>query len=535
MRRPDKFKLAYKLTFSYLIYHIVLVLIILFFADQGIVSIEHRFEEKYRETAETSMDALNQNLLQLKDMLTLAMYGENIQTLRGRKGHLTTYEEVDLKLKVRNELSAMVNQYSYVKDMGMYLPEYEIWIDTGTWFKNHTIPGRKIYGDLMEVKDGEIYLRLGLQNEKKYMEGYVCLNNSEFIKMLDQKMDDGILMKVAIDGLELSQVENEEDYHQILVKSTLYSIEVTYYIPAKMLSFRKYLYILGGISIAFLAIIAIAFSGYLNKAIHRPLNNIVQFMEKAKEENSTELAIHQGPEEFHYVTTEFNKMKEYLEYYIQHRYEQEIIMKQMELDHLQEQIKPHFLYNCFANISNLCKSYDVEKVEKLSAALSKYYSYITRTGKNLVTLSAEYEHMKNYLTIQKIRFEDRVYIEVEDLPAQGELVTVPRLILQPIVENSYKYVFEHVEKEGRLRVKTKETEEAISIIVEDSGFEMSDTVIMRIQEAFTKDDGHITGLGNLNKRLQFINPQNKIDVKKSELGGSEIVLTIIKEGDGEHV
>lgn len=312
MRRPDKFKLAYKLTFSYLIYHIVLVLIILFFADQGIVSIEHRFEEKYRETAETSMDALNQNLLQLKDMLTLAMYGENIQTLRGRKGHLTTYEEVDLKLKVRNELSAMVNQYSYVKDMGMYLPEYEIWIDTGTWFKNHTIPGRKIYGDLMEVKDGEIYLRLGLQNEKKYMEGYVCLNNSEFIKMLDQKMDDGILMKVAIDGLELSQVENEEDYHQILVKSTLYPIEVTYYIPAKMLSFRKYLYILGGISIAFLAIIAIAFSGYLNKAIHRPLNNIVQFMEKAKEENSTELAIHQGPEEFHYVTTEFNKMKEYL-------------------------------------------------------------------------------------------------------------------------------------------------------------------------------------------------------------------------------
>lgn len=152
-----------------------------------------------------------------------------------------------------------------------------------------------------------------------------------------------------------------------------------------------------------------------------------------------------------------------------------------------------------------------------------------------MTLSAEYEHMKNYLTIQKIRFEDRVHIEVEDLPAQGELVTVPRLILQPIVENSYKYVFEHVEKEGRLRVKTKETEEAISIIVEDSGFEMSDTVIMRIQEAFTKDDGHITGLGNLNKRLQFINPQNKIDVKKSELGGSEIVLTIIKEGDGEHV
>lgn len=528
--KADKLKLAYKLTFCYLLYHILLVTAILFFVDRGIVLLENRFEEKYRENAEVSMEALNQRLLQLKDTLTLAMYGENIQVLRGRKGSLTTYEEVNLKLKVKSELSVLANQYGYIKDLGIYLPEYETWIDVGTWFENQSIPGRKLFGDVLEVRSGEIYLRLGMQNEKKYMEGYACLNSSELQKLLDQKIDDNMRMQVTIDGQELSELENAQDYYPISVQSELYPIEVTYYIPPEIMSLRKYLYVLGGISILFLAITAAAFSRYLNKAIHRPLNNIVRFMEQAKEEKGGEPAVHQGLEEFNYVTAEFNKMKEYLEYYTRRRYEQEIIMKQMELDHLQEQIKPHFLYNCFANISNLCKSYDVEKVEKLSHALSKYYSYVTRTGKEMVSLREEYEHMKNYLIIQKIRFEGRVSIEVQDLPQAGDTVEVPRLILQPIVENAYKYVFEHVEKEGKLIICAEENDTTVTITIEDSGYQMGEDVLCRIQDALKKEDVHITGLGNLEKRLQFVDPENKIHAGRSSLGGVKMVLTVRKSG-----
>ena len=528
--KADKLKLAYKLTFCYLLYHILLVTAILFFVDRGIVLLENRFEEKYRENAEVSMEALNQRLLQLKDTLTLAMYGENIQVLRGRKGSLTTYEEVNLKLKVKSELSVLANQYGYIKDLGIYLPEYETWIDVGTWFENQSVPGRKLFGDVLEVRSGEICLRLGMQNEKKYMEGYACLNSSELQKLLDQKIADNMRMQVTIDGQELSELGNAQDYYPITVRSELYPIEVTYYIPPEIMSLRKYLYVLGGISILFLAITAAAFSRYLNKAIHRPLNNIVRFMEQAKEEKGGEPAVHQGLEEFNYVTAEFNKMKEYLEYYTRRRYEQEIIMKQMELDHLQEQIKPHFLYNCFANISNLCKSYDVEKVEKLSHALSKYYSYVTRTGKEMVSLREEYEHMKNYLIIQKIRFEGRVSIEVQDLPQAGDTVEVPRLILQPIVENAYKYVFEHVEKEGKLIICAEENDTTVTITIEDSGYQMGEDVLCRIQDALKKEDVHITGLGNLQKRLQFVDSENKIHAGHSSLGGVKMVLTVRKRG-----
>lgn len=535
IRKSDNFKLAYRLTFYYLLYHILLVIAILFFADQVLLRIEKQFEQKYQRTVEESMEDLNQKILQLKDVLTLTMYGENMQILQGRKGQLTTYEEVELKLKVKNELTVLASQYSYIKDIGIYIPEYETWIDVGTWFGRSKAPEEQFKGERLELADGEICLRLGLQNGKEYTEGYVSLNSTELYKLLDQKLDQDIVMQISIDGKELTEVKEKEKYHVLLVESDIYPIEVRYYIPASLLSFRKYLYILGGIAILFLMITAIAFSRYLNRAIHRPLNNIVRFMESAKEQNYKEPAVHQGPEEFHYVTLEFNKMKEYLEYYTRHRYEQEIIMRQMELDHLQEQIKPHFLYNCFANISNLCKSYDVEKVEQLSRALSKYYSYITRTGRSLVTLQAEYTHMKNYLTIQKIRFEKRVQMEVGDLPAAAEQMLVPRLILQPVVENAYKYAFEHVETGGYLRIHTEEDEKSVRIIVEDSGYQTDEDTVTRTREALEKEGVNITGLGNLQKRLQFLHPENGMKIERSELGGIKNTVIIRKEEAERHV
>lgn len=369
--KPDKLKLAYKLTFCYLLYHILLVTAILFFVDRGIVLLENRFEEKYRENAVVSMDALNQRILQLKDTLTLAMYGENVQVLRGRKGSLTTYEEVNLKLKVKSELSVLANQYGYIKDLGIYIPEYETWIDVGTWFENQSIPGRKLFGDVLEVRSGEICLRLGMQNEKKYMEGYACLNSSELQKLLDQKIADNMRMQVTIDGQELSELGNAQDYYPITVRSELYPIEVTYYIPPEIMSLRKYLYVLGGISILFLAITA---------------------------------------------------------------------------------------------------------------------------------------------------------------PQAGDTVEVPRLILQPIVENAYKYVFEHVEKEGKLIICAEENDTTVTITIEDSGYQMGEDVLCRIQDALKKEDVHITGLGNLEKRLQFVDPENKIHAGRSSLGGVKMVLTVRKSG-----
>lgn len=292
-RKSVKFKLAYRLIFYYLLYHILLVIAILVIADRGILSIEKWFEQKYQKNAEESMADLNQKILQLKDALTLTMYGENVQVLQGRKGQLSTYDVIELKLKIKKELVVLASQYGYIQDIGIYLPQYDTWIDVKTWFENRSAPKEQIKGDLLSIKNGEIYLRLGIQNKKNYCEGYICLNTNELYKLLDQKIDESIVMQISVDQQELPAIENEEKYHQITVKSDLYPIEVRYYIPLDTLSLRRYLYVLGVISIVFLTITAVAFSRHLNKAIHKPLNNIVRFMENAKEQHYGEPVVHQ--------------------------------------------------------------------------------------------------------------------------------------------------------------------------------------------------------------------------------------------------
>lgn len=274
-----------------------------------------------------------------------------------------------------------------------------------------------------------------------------------------------------------------------------------------------------------------AFWSYLNKAIHRPLQNMVRYMKGINQGNYEEVLKHEGVEEFEYVTMEFNRMKENMEMYIEKYYEQEIAMKQMELDYVQEQIKPHFLYNCFFNISNLCKTYDVDKVERLTLALARYYRYITRTGSRMVTLKEEYDHMKNYLVVQKIRFGDRVDIRTDPLPESGNQVLVPRLILQPIVENAYKYVFEHVESHGKLAVSTEVTAQTVIIQIEDSGYNTVDEVILRTQAAVRQSGNPATALGYLLKRLQYADPGNGIEIGRSSLGGVSCRVVIIKKGD----
>lgn len=526
MRNKSKgLKLADKITFSYLTYHILMVVLILLFVSVEIMRIQTSFEKQYRKDAEESILNLNERILQAQDALTLAMYGENVQMLRGRKGHLTVYEETNLELKIKNELTVLASQYQYVKDMGMYIPEYKMWIDARTWFEKKEEPSWTMKKGSLQIENGEIYFWTGIQDKHKSIEGYVWLDKEAIYELLENSIDEKVAMDIYIDNQCLTD-NKVEGYHEIRVKSDIYPIEIRYYVPADMLSFKNEVYIVGILSVVVLVITALIFSSYLNREIHKPINNLVQFMESIKEENYKEQLEPCGKEEFHYVTLEFNKMKEYLEEYIEHKYEQELVMKQMELDHLQEQIKAHFLYNCFANISNLCKTYDVEKAEELSAALSKYYNYITRTNTDLIFLKEEYNHMKTYLTIQKIRFGNRVEIEVEELPANRGDIEVPRLILQPIVENSYKYCFEHVAEDALLRIYVKEEEEILKVIIEDSGYEMNDDTVKRIEAALNKGKGALSGLGNLQKRLKFIHPGNRIEVEKSELGGVKSTVII---------
>ena len=210
-----------------------------------------------------------------------------------------------------------------------------------------------------------------------------------------------------------------------------------------------------------------------------------------------------------------NHTAEMLNEYINEHYIQEIQVKDANFKVLQSQIHPHFLYNCFATIQSLIKLGEYEKAGILTKELSLYYSYITKNKKMLVSLKEEWDHMIRYLKIQKIRFEDNVTYEIDEINEKIENYTVPKVIFQPIVENCFKYAFKNID-DGKLKISYIEDDEYFYITFEDNG-KIEDEEIIRLNNKIFDQNIEISGLINVAQRvLNYSQGKNSVIIKRSK-------------------
>lgn len=537
MFRVKRIKLAYKVIGIYLASHILIAMSILAIIGVSIKIMEEAFIERYLMNAEQHMEYFDEELFNLKSLLVYTMQNQSILVLKEQYDQLSEYNKVKWKKQAKEEIVTLASQYKWIRDIGIYIPEIDLWVTSIGWFEADKNIDRLDENVLLDMVDNTLYVHM--RDQEKNTKAYIRIDSYEMNKLIDKiRFDKEIYVETRINGKLLEQETTEEQRlakrdRKLTIKSSLYPIEMDIYIGDKHLSLGRYFYLFSMISLVLLIFITIKFARYLNKAIHKPLHNVVNHIEGMNQENFEDKLEHIGMDEFDYVTESFNKTKALLEEYIKKSYEQEISMKQMELDHLQEQIKPHFLYNCFFNIASMCKTYDVDKIEQLTLELAKYYRYITRTNHEFVRLEDEYEHMKSYIAIQKIRFEDRVKLEVALLPDGFKDLYVPRLILQPIVENAYKYVFDKIEGGGHLRISTsmEAFENKVVIQIEDNGQFIGEEKIKDLQERMEDTKGAVTGLKNIKRRVQYIDKRNTLTVDRSIVGGIAIKLIIYRNNE----
>ena len=238
--------------------------------------------------------------------------------------------------------------------------------------------------------------------------------------------------------------------------------------------------------------------------------------------------------DFQFIYDGFNYMTSSVSGYIEENYRQKVMRTESEFKALQAQINPHFLYNCFANIRSFCKMGDVESVALMTESLSKLFLYITRNAAPIVTLNDEVENLKSYLQIQQMRFGDRVSVQVADLPEAFRDMPIPKLCLQPIAENSYKYAFADKVDGGIFRVGYTVHDCELSIALEDNG-EIDNEQIAQIAVSLS-DAAEASGLVNVSRRLQhYADGYGKLEVSRSNLGGLcvTIRLNIEKKEDAE--
>lgn len=151
----------------------------------------------------------------------------------------------------------------------------------------------------------------------------------------------------------------------------------------------------------------------------------------------------------------------------------EVVRKRMELYTLQSQINPHFLYNTLDSIRGRALLDGNREIASMTEVLSRFFRYCISHDESLVKLREEISHIRDYFYIQKYRFEDRFDMEIEMENEEIYEYYLPRMTLQPLVENSMIHGLEKVNRKGLLKLRCIATEKKVVITVSDNGVGMN--------------------------------------------------------------
>lgn len=188
------------------------------------------------------------------------------------------------------------------------------------------------------------------------------------------------------------------------------------------------------------------------------------------------------------------------------RSELEKSLKEAELKALYYQINPHFLFNALNIICRLAFLEKAEKTEEIAYAFSDMMRYVLKKNNSqLVTIKDEIMHSRNYLKIQKIRLGERLNYNI-DISDEYDNIQCPFMILQPLIENSVKYVAEAKEEGGNIEIKGYDDGNDLIIEIKDDGDGISKDKIFKLihnkNQSSIRDDS--IGIHNVNKRLMYL-------------------------------
>ena len=227
----------------------------------------------------------------------------------------------------------------------------------------------------------------------------------------------------------------------------------------------------------------------ISKSITVPIHKLLQSMKEVERGQFNIVEFKTADDEIGQLKEGFNIMVREIRNLIDRTVAEQKKIRQTELDVLQAQIKPHFLYNTFDAISSLALSGRSLEVYTIIKALGSYYRTSLSKGNPVITIGAEIEIVENYLTIQQIRYGD-LFTAVYDVDESVTNYKIQKLILQPLVENAIYHGIRPKGEPGTITVTAKKYPDCIELSVADDGVGMEPNVVsglMSVQsgEAFS--------------------------------------------------
>ncbi len=267
---------------------------------------------------------------------------------------------------------------------------------------------------------------------------------------------------------------------------------------------------------------------YCYIVIQKPLTEIVSVITSASEGEFRCIESGDKNSEFSIIANRTNEMTARLSNLINRVYHQDVLVRRAELKQLQSQINPHFLYNNFFMLSRMIQSEDNENASLLLDHLGQYFRYITREEGDYIELQKELLHVKSYLGIQAMRFVDRIECEVQNLPMSVENIRVPRLILQPIVENIFKYGMSNADSRVYISVKSSVEDGRVTLVVSDTVSVIEPQKMQQLCERLKHpSESEQSGLFNINSRIKLMyGEQSGVGMSVNDSGGIDVSVVI---------
>lgn len=361
-------------------------------------------------------------------------------------------------------------------------------------------------------------------------------NGDAIIQIKDEYYNDIIVSK------DLAQYNINDDYKKLKMGEHFYSIKkvnkkdyITSYlrnsldwtiisvVPYEELSKQSNIYMI--VLLAMLLLNGVlSFSGliFTSSGITRPIHKLIKSMKGVENGVFKKVNIDTGNDEIGELKNVYNTMICKIENLIEEIVKEQKIKRKAELDVLQSQIKPHFLYNSFDAISSLAVDNRNEEVYEIIKALGSFYRTSLNNGKEVISVEEEIQTVKSYLTIMQIRYDNMFTVEM-DIDERVNNYKILKLVLQPLVENSIYHGIKPARRKGRIIISASLKEDYIIFIVSDDGVGMDEKKLNCLNEGGAPG----IGLRGTMERLNiFYNGRCKFEVNSKPDKGTKVTIYV---------
>lgn len=378
-----------------------------------------------------------------------------------------------------------------------------------------------------DLKNGELIIRSGQQIQYPKTGEPVDLD----IKEPAQK-----------DGYEIRKDKGETTFISYTTSSytgwKYYSLIPFDYIFNRIMWMKNVLIIIYIASFLMLSALAFRFS----RSITRPIERLIDRMKQVKKGDLSSPWITRDDEgsllhmdEVGQLHRTFRMMIEQINELIHENYTKQLTIRDTQFRALQAQINPHFLYNTLETINWQAKLNGQKDISRTVESLGFLLRSSISLKETLITLDQELNIIRHYITIQQFRFGKRLDYQ-EDIPLSLLNCPMPKLLLQPLVENAIKHGLEMIMETCSIKVAARKSEDGVLITISDNGPGMRKEVIENLLQGKVVSNGSGIGLSNIRERLEItFGPPYGLSIARAVEGGTTVSLLLPYDGGSSYV